>query len=165
MFSPNTHPKPKMHAVRPYLPVATMEQILAFRPDDALTHTKSPLVNALATVLYETKLLECTAIAGYLGLDSRKLSAAISIETGMKISEIVDAYRLAQLDAFLAEHPDHDYTTDELAAAIGYSSGESIARFIHTKTGRTVMGRRSNAGPDKFVKIRSKIRKEHRHFT
>lgn len=160
MYLRPTHPKRNVKVECPYKPVATIDQILAYRPDDVTTHTVSPLVNAQCNVLFSTKLLECASIARYLGLDARKFAGAISIETGMNLSDIVDNYRLSQLKAFLAEHPDQDYTPDELAQALGYSSGKSIYRFIHTQTGLTVRGRQSNAGTDSFVKIRSEIRKK-----
>lgn len=162
MFNRQTHPKRKIKVECRYLPVANMEQILAYRPDDASTFTASPLVNALSNVLYSTKLFECNAIAGYMGLDPRKFASAISIETGMNLSDIVDTYRTSQLQAFLTEHPDHDYTIDELAEALGYSSGRSIYRFVRAQTGRTVKGRTSVASPDSFVKVRSEVRKKRR---
>ena len=162
MFNRQTHPKRKIKVVSRYLPVANMEQILAYRPDDASTFTASPLVNALCNVLFSTKLFECAAIAGYLGLDSRKFASAISIETGMNLSDIVDTYRGSQLHAFLAEHPTHDYSIDELAEALGYSSGRSISRFVRSQTGRTVKGRTSVASPDSFVKVRTEVRKKRR---
>lgn len=144
----------------PYLPQATLEQILAYRPDDAATHTPSPIVNAVAETLYTTLCIDCISIAQHLSIDERKLSAAISLETGLHLKDIIQQYRLAQLKAFMDAHPEQDYTLDEMAHALGYSSGKSIYRFIHTQTGLTPRGHKSIAETDSFVKIRSEIRRK-----
>lgn len=145
-----------------YQKQATFEQILAYRPEDVKTHTPSPIVNALADTLYTTKLIECVEVAEHLGVEYQLLTAAVRLETGLYLKDIIQQYRLAQLDAFRSEHADKEYTVDEMAHALGYANGKSIARFLRTKKGETVRGRHSIAEKDNYVKMRSQYRKGNR---
>lgn len=140
-----------------YQPKATLEQILAYRPDDVTTHTPSPLVNAVADTLFTTKSIECVHVARELGLDVTLLSAAVRVETGLYLKDIIHAYRMAQFNAFKETHP--NYKADEIAKELGYENAKSIARFVRTQTGQTVCGRRSLAQKDGYVALRSKLRK------
>jgi len=141
---------------------ATFEQIFAYRPDQPETHTPSPLVNAVAEVLYATKAIECVEVADQLGLDPISLRYAVRVETGLPLKEILQRYRLAQYNAFLADHADAKYSVDEVAQALGYANGKSISRFIRTQTGQTLRGRRSVADPDAYVRGRAEIRRKNR---
>lgn len=145
-----------------YQKQATLEQILAYRPEDEKTHTPSPIVNALADTLYTTKLIECVEVAEHLGVEYQLLTAAIRLETGLYLKEIIQQYRLAQLDAFRAEHADKEYTVDEMAQALGYANGKSISRFLRTKRGETARGNHAMAEKDNYVKMRSQYRKRNR---
>lgn len=141
---------------KPFLPIVTIEEVYAFSPDDPATFTKSPLVNAVAEVLFTTKLIECKSIAQYLKLDERKLSNALSIELGMTLKDMVVAYRTKQVEEYRAAHP--DYTPEQLAEAIGYSSAESISRFLNTQLGITPAGNKSHRSKDHGVETLSAIR-------
>ncbi len=141
---------------KPYLPIATLEEVFSFNVDDPATFTKSPLVNAVAEVLSTTKLIECKKVAAYLKLDERKLSNALSIELGMTLKDLVVAYRTRQVEDFRAAHP--DYSTDQLAQAIGYSSPTSISRFLNTQLGITPAGNKSHRSKDHGVETMSAIR-------
>lgn len=141
---------------KPFLPIVTIEEVFAFSPENPATFTRSLLVNAVAEVLFTTKLIECKSIAYYLKLDERKLSNALSIELGMTLKELVVAYRTKQVEEYRATHP--DCTPDELAEAIGYSSAVSISRFLNTQLGITPAGNKSHRSKDRGVETMSAIR-------
>lgn len=140
----------------PFLPIATFEQVVAFDPVDSSTHTASPLVNAVAEVLHDTKLIECKEIAKRLEVDERKLSSALSLELGMTLNELLDRYRMKQALDFISDHP--DCSPDQLAQEIGYASRNGISRFLYTKLGITPTGRKSNRSKDRSVDMLSRIR-------
>ena len=153
----DNHPQKKgIAGKQPYHTGITLEDVIAYRPDDPATHTKSCLVNAVADVLFTTKLLECNDIASYMSLPTHELAAAIKVELKMTFSHLVQQYRLVQVRQFLAEHPDRKYNSEELSAAIGYSSSGSIARFLAKQLGITPKGR-SSAAEDRWTKRRTKI--------
>ena len=158
-FDLNNHPRKQgISGKQPYHTGITLDDVLRYRPDDATTHTRSLLVNAVARVLYTTDLLECSDIACYMSVDARALASAIKLELEISFHDLVQQYRLTQVKRFLAEHPDHEtYKADELAAAIGYSSSASIARFLKKHLGITPKGRTSLA-TDNWTKHRSEIR-------
>lgn len=151
----DNHPQKKgIAGKQPYRTGITLEDVIAYRPDDPATHTKSNLVNAVADVLFTTKLLECKDIASYMSLQKHELAAAIKVELRMTFSHLVQQYRLVQVRQFLAEHPDRKYNSDDLAAAIGYSSSGSIARFLTKQLGITPKGR-SSVAEDRWTKRRT----------
>ncbi len=141
---------------KPFAPFTTLEEVLLFDPEKLETFTSSPLVNAVAEALFTTKYIECKEVAEYLALDERKLSNALSIELGLTLKELVVKYRTKQVMDFRALHP--DYTTEQLAQAIGYANATSISRFLNTQLGITPAGNKANRSKDKGVEIRSKIR-------
>lgn len=141
---------------KPFLPIATIEEVFSFNPEDQVTFTQSLLVNAVAEVLFSTKLIECKSIANALKLDERKFSNALSIELGMTLKELVVSYRTKQVQDFRAAHP--DYTPEQLATSIGYSSSASISRFLNTQLGITPAGNKSNRSKDHGVEVLSALR-------
>ena len=142
-----------------YKTQATLEQILAYRPDDVATHTPSPLVNAVADTLFTTKSIECVQIAREMRVEVTMLSAAVRLETGMYLKDILHAYRLAQFNAFKAAHP--NYSANEIAQELGYENAKSISRFVRSQTGQTVRGKQSIAPKrDAYVKLRTVLRKK-----
>lgn len=140
----------------PYRPIATFEQVYAYDPQDAATHTASPLVNAVADALHTTKLIECKEIARHLEVDERKLSNALELELGLNLKELMDRYRIKQILDYITDNP--DYTTEQLAEAIGYTSVPGITRFMYTKLGLTPCGRQAHRGPDRSAEMLKKIR-------
>ena len=151
------HPQKKgIRGKCPYHTGITFEEVINYRPDDASTHTRSLLVNAVAEVLYTTDLLECKDIASYMAVDARSLASAIRLELEMSFREVVQQYRLAQVRRFLAEHSDREYKAEELAAAIGYSSSTSICRFLSKHLGITPKGRKSVA-TDRWTERRTEL--------
>lgn len=141
---------------KPYKPVASLAEVLAYDPENPETFTQSPVVNAVTEVLCATKLFECKEIARCLNLDERKLSNALSIDLGMTLSQLVDQYRANEVQEFRAQHP--EYTAEELAKAIGYASPSGISRFLSTKLGITPQGRKTLRSKDKHVRIMSELR-------
>lgn len=137
-----------MSTIKPYLPVATFEQVLAYCPDDASTHTASPLVNAVCNVLCLTKCIEAGEVAKLLGLDRDRLTIALQLDLGMTLVEVVQQYRLQQILQFVNEHP--DAPRDEVAKHFGYASRNSLWRFVERKCGTTVSGTPSHAKKEEW---------------
>lgn len=141
-----------------YTPQATFEQIVAYRPDDPSTHTVSLLVNAVAAELFTTTVIDCKTLARSMQVDERKLASAILLETGMPLRDIINKYRVLQFQNFRTSHPDQDFTPDQIAQALGYSSAKSISRLLNTHLRLTPTGRPCNAGPDTYLQRRKEIR-------
>ena len=149
-------PKPK----RPFVRQISVQDVLNYRPDDPSTYISSPLVNAVAEVLYHTKFIDGNDVAHYLELDPRKLSAALSIEVGVTLRDLIEAYRVMQLRAYIAAHPKH--TAEELSKAMGYASPTSISRFVRTHLGLTATGKKSYGGTDNWNEMRKSLAKKRR---
>lgn len=146
-----------MKKTKPYLPVATFQQVLDYVPGQPETYTASPIVNAVAEALYETKYIEGKDLAEYLALDPRKLTHAMQIDLGMSLIEVIHNYRLHQIEAYYNAHPGE--TLDQVAQACGYSSKGSVWRFFQRKLGKTVTGRKSEAGPESWLQLRARHRR------
>ena len=140
----------------PYRPIATFEQVYTYNPSDASTHTASPLVNAVADALHTIKPIECKDIANHLEVDEHKLSSAIELELGLTLKTLMEQYRIKQIQDYIIENP--EYTTEQLAEAIGYSSVAGITRFMNTKLGLTPGGRKTHRSKDRSAEMLSKIR-------
>ena len=140
----------------PFLPVASLEEVLRFDPNDADTWTRSPLVNAVAEALYATKFIECKDIAHYLALDERKLSNALCIELGVSLKEVLAKYRVKQILHYMEQH--EEINADEMAQAIGYASASSLSKFMCAQLGITTQGKTAHRSKDRGVLILSKIR-------
>lgn len=149
-----------MEKTKPYLPVATFEQVVAYVPGNTETYTPSPLVNAVAEALYETKWIESKEIAEYLEVDARKLAYAIQLELGMKLIDVIQKYRILQIEKYREEHPDE--TLDNVAKACGYACDTTLWRLFQRKFGRTVTGKKSEAGPERFNEMVKQSRKRFR---
>lgn len=142
----------------PYLPVATFQQVINYIPGNAETYTASPIVNALAQALFQTQLIESKEIAEYLDVDARRLACAIQLDLGMKLIDVIQQYRINQVQQYTQEHP--DATLTEVAHACGYASDDSLWRFFQRKLGTTVGGTKSNAGPEHYNLLRQELRKK-----
>lgn len=138
----------------PFTPVASFEQIFAYRPDNAETYLSSPLLNAVASVLYDTTVIRCKDIADILCVDERYLSHALIIELGMSLFDLLHKYRIEQIHQYIIDNPEKNL--DQVAEAIGYSSRVSLWRFCQRKTGMTPLGEISNAGEELWLKWRKK---------
>lgn len=146
-----------MKESKPYLPVATFQQVLDYVPGQPETYTASPIVNAVAEALYETKCIESKELAEYLSLHPLKLAHAVQIELGMTLIEVIQNYRLRQIEAYYNAHPGE--TLDQIAQACGYASKGSVWRFFQRKLGMTVTGQKSHAGVEQWRKRRDERNK------
>jgi len=142
--------------IKHYSPQATFEQIVAFRPDHPETYTPSPLVNAIAEVLYSTQVRRCCQIATHLGLDSRSLCVAFKVETGLLLDDVVADYRLVRAKQYLEDHPDVDL--NEAAKACGYADSNSLWHAFQRKLGITPTGKKSSARKERYLLLREEIR-------
>ena len=142
---------------KPYLPVAEFQQILDYVPGQPETYTASPIVNAVAEALYETKCIESKELAEYLAVEPRKLANAVQLDLGMKLIDVIQNYRIHQIEAYHSAHP--SATLDEIAQACGYSCKGSVWRFFQRKLGKTVTGKKSEAGPELWLKYREDSKK------
>lgn len=149
-----------MKETKPYRPGISLDQVLAFDPAVPESRTPSPLVNAVAEALHETRLIEAGEIADYLEVDRTKLSAAISLEMSMTLIEVIQSYRLLQVQTIVNEHA--EMPLDEVARACGYASDGSLWRFFQRKLGRTARGEKSHAGPERFNEMRKASRNRYR---
>lgn len=141
---------------KPYKPVADLAAIYAYRPEDAATHTASPLVNAVVDALYTTKIIYCSDMARYLGIESQNtLSGAILLETGMSLQDLIQTYRIHQARVYMEQHP--DASQDEVAQAIGYRDCGSLWRLFQRELKQTPTGKTSQAGPERCLEIRKKL--------
>lgn len=137
-------------------PFVTFEQILAFRPNEPETHTASPIVNAVATILVETRTIRAGEVSDMLGVDQRSLTGALLISTGMNTLDLLRKYRLAEAQAYLKAHPDQ--SLEETAHALGYANYNALWRFLQRALGITPNGKQSKAGPERWKQIRDSIR-------
>ena len=145
----------------PYLPVVTFQQVLDYTPGQAETYTSSPIVNALAETLHTTLLIESQEVADYLAVDRHKLGGAIQLDLGMRLIDVIQQFRLHQIQQYRDAHPDEPL--DTVAHACGYASDSSLWRFFQRKLGTTATGKKSNAGPERFNEMCKEIRKRHRY--
>ena len=149
-----------MKESKPFLPVATLEQVLGYVPGLPETYTASPLVNAVADALFCTKCIESKELAVYLEVDARKLAYAIQLEMGIRLIDVIHSYRIHQIEEYHKAHP--DMKLDDVAKACGYACDSTLWRFFQRKLGMTVMGKKSEAGQELWLKMRedSKKRRE-----
>jgi len=120
----------------PFLPIVTIDDILSYRIDDASTHTKSRLVNAVAKALQKPKLWDSSKLANYLNLDRHKLSCALQIETGQSLRDIVTKYKLVRTLEYVDGHPSANIS--EVAEQNEYSSRSSLWRFLERHSPKTL---------------------------
>lgn len=145
----------------PYLPEISLQDILAFNPDDENTYTSSRLVNAVANILCNSDTRETQVIADRLQLDKRRLSYAIEMETGMSLKELVIQYRLAKIKEYMSQHTDETLT--KIAEQCGFSSLHAFWRFFQTYTGETPDGNKSESPRvDNYHKMLKEIRNRYR---
>ena len=141
----------------PYLPVVTFQQVLNYTPGQAETYTSSPIVNALAETLHTTLLIESQEVADYLSVDRHKLGGAIQLDLGMRLIDVIQQFRLHQIQQYRDAHPDEPL--DTVAHACGYASDGSLWRFFQRKLGTTAKGKKSMAGPERFNEMRRESRR------
>lgn len=120
----------------PFLPIVTIDDILSYRIDDAKTHTKSLLVNAVAKALQKPNLWDSSKLAKYLNLDRHKLSCALQIETGQSLQDIVIKYKLVRTLEYIEAHPKANIS--EVAGQNGYSSRSSLWRLLKRHSPNTL---------------------------
>ena len=140
----------------PYLPVVTFQQVLDYTPGQVETYTSSPIVNALAETLHTTILIESQEVADYLAVDRHKLGGAIQLDLGMRLIDVIQQFRLHQIQQYRDAHP--DAPLDSVAHACGYASDSSLWRFFQRKLGTTAKGKKSMAGPERFNEMRRESR-------
>lgn len=145
----------------PYLPVATFQQVIEYVPGQVETYTVSPIVNAVAEALHETKIIESQGIAEYLAVDERKLANAIQLDLGMRLIDVIQQFRILQIQHYRKAHPDEPL--DAVARACGYASDSTLWRFFQRKLGITVTGKKSNAGPERFDEMRKRSRRRYEY--
>lgn len=136
---------------------ATFEQIVAFDPNRQETFTPSPLVNAIAEVLFTTQVRRCSQIADILGIESRALCVAFKVETGLLLDDVVADYRLHRAQQFIAENPDMDIQS--VAKACGYANGNTLWHAFQRKLGTTPTGKKSEAREERYLIIRKQSKK------
>lgn len=146
-----------MKETKPYLPVATFQQVLDFVPGQPETYTTSPIVNAVAEALYSTKCIEGKELAEYLEVDNRKLGNALQLDLGMCLKDVVQNYRMHQVEVYRQANPEASMA--QVAQACGYSSDGSLWRFFQRKLGTTAMGKKSEAGEELWLKWREESKK------
>lgn len=147
-----------MKVNEPYLPEITLEDILAFDPNDEQTYTSSRLVNAVAYILSTTQTRDVEVFVNRLQLDKRHISSVIEVEMGMTLKDLIVQYRLAKMKQFIASNP--DMTRIQIAQQLGFSSAHALWRFFQTHTGETVMGVKSEAPRvDNYHQMVKRIRK------
>lgn len=127
----------------PYLPEITLQDVLAYRPDDEQTYTSSRLVNTVANILFTTKTREQKVFTQRLQLDIRHLTYALELEIGMTLKELIVQYRLAQIKQFMEQNPEMKVT--DVARHTGFSSTHALWRFFQIHTGETPTGQKSEA--------------------
>lgn len=127
----------------PYLPTITLQDILAFNPEDEQTYTSSRLVNAVANILCDSTTRETDVFAERLQLDKRHLIYAFEIETGMKLKDLINQYRLIKVQKYMEQNP--DVSSTEVARLFGFSTPHALWRFFQIHTGETPEGKKSMA--------------------
>ena len=132
-----------MKVSEPYLPEISLQDILAFKPDDEQTYTSSRLVNAVAQILCDSNTREIKDFAERLQLDKRHISIVIEMETGMTFKNLIVQYRLTKIKEYMSQHPDETYT--HIAELFGFSSPHAFWRFFQTYTGETPDGVKSES--------------------
>lgn len=147
---------------RPYKPSVTLEDMIAFRVDDESTYTKSPLMNAVACALCETKAIWCADVAKYLEVDVRMLSTAVMLETGLNFIDLIRDYRMHQINEYIKEHPNENL--EAVALANGYSSAGSLWRFFQRRSGNTPLGKKSEAGEELWLKWREESNRKRHNY-
>ncbi len=132
-----------MKVTGPYLPEITLQDILAFNPDDEQTYTSSRLVNAVAQILCDSNTREIKDFAERLQLDKRHISIVIVMETGMTFKNLIVQYRLTKIKEYMSLHQNETYT--HIAELFGFSSPHAFWRFFQTHTGETPEGVKSES--------------------
>lgn len=143
------------------MPEISLQDVLAFNPDDEKTYTSSRLVNAVAYILCNTNTRDTQVFAERLQLDKRWLSNAIEMETGMSLKDLIVQYRLAKIKEYMNEH--RDETSTLIAEKFGFSSLHAFWRFFQTYTGETPDGNKSESPRvDNYHKMVNEIRSRYR---
>lgn len=109
---------------KPYRPFVTIEHFYNY----PAVSTGSSICDAVADALFNTRLLRVAEIAEYLEIDPRKLSNAMQIESGLTLQQIVQSYRLHQVQQYMIAHPDQSLELQ--AHAAGFSSDSVLSDLI-----------------------------------
>lgn len=146
-----------MMKIKPYEHTVTFDDVLNYRPDDAGTHTAVPLLNAVAEALYLTNSIEVKPIAEALKVDADLLSRIVKFELGMTMVEVLHQYRFHQVLEYVTAHPDE--RLESVAQRFGYSSYNTLWRFMQRIGGVTPDGKKSNAGQELWLTWREDFKK------
>lgn len=131
--SSDDNPNLIMKHQNPYKPVATLDEVMGYQPENPSTHTKSPLVNAVIEALLALPKIAPGIVAKYLALDRYALSKAMTIELGMTLSELVIQFRIKRHEEYRRQHP--EASSDELARAAGFEDRRGYAQFRDSLNG------------------------------
>ena len=143
--------------IKPYRPIVSFDDILAYQPEDATTHTPSPIMNAVCEVLCATTTRSVSTVARLLEVNTNQLHQAVKLETGMELKQIISQYRIIRVRQYIAEHP--DLTQKQLAQACGFPSYHALWRFFQNSLGQTPLGKKSEAVDDTFTAYRKESRR------
>lgn len=132
-----------MNVTEPYLPEISLQDILAFDPENEQTYTSSRLVNAVAKILCTTNLRQQAEFSELLQLDKNHLSIAIKMETGLSLKDLIIQYRLSQIKEYMSLNPNESSTV--IAQHFGFSTYHALWRFFQTHAGETPEGEKSNS--------------------
>ena len=145
-----------MITIKPYEPQHTPDDIWAYKSEDPSTHTRVPLLNAVAEALHHTNLISVTKIAEALHVDADYLSATVKLELGVPLVELLHQFRYRQVSIYVAANPNE--ALDSVARKFGYASYGSLWRFTQRYAGLTPRGEKSEAGDELWLVWREMIK-------
>ena len=94
-------------------------------------------------------------------MDERKLAGAIQLDLGMRLINVIQQFRIHQIQQYRKAYPDEKL--EAVAHACGYASDSSLWRFMQRKLGVTANGKKSLAGPERFNEKRIANRARYRY--
>lgn len=116
---------------KPYRPFVTIEHFYNY----PAASTGSVICDAVADALYNTRLIRVGDIAEYLELDARKLSSAVQLDAGFSLVQLVQSYRLHQVQQYMIAHPEE--LVEQWAHAAGFSSDSVLSDLIRRECNGT----------------------------
>ena len=143
--------------IKPYEKKVTVEDILNYLPEDESTHTPVPMLNALAEALCSSNVIEARKLAKGLQIDASLLSATVKFELGVTLVDLLHQFRFRQVSEYVAAHPDE--MLESVAQRFGYSSYNTLWRFMQRVGGVTPNGKKSHAGPERWLVWREELKR------
>lgn len=110
-----------------YLPPVSVERFLAY----PTLSTGCPLCDAVAEILLNPAIKDPEEVSSLMELDRRVLSDAVLVETGMHLSDLIYAVRLARIKQYIVEHPREKLR--DVARRFGYTCYRGLWVFLHSK--------------------------------